>query len=123
MKMSKLIDPRLKPTLEKMMKQPLPIKVAYRLRGSVKKVDEELVHYFSLHKALISKFAVKDESGAVIENEGMVTVPQDLIPEFQKELNDLHEIDVDFPGATIDELGSDIQLTIEDMLVLDGFIV
>lgn len=123
MRLSQMVDQRFKPTVEKLLKQPLPIKVAFRLKGSLKKMDEELSKYNELYKELINRYANKKEDGSVdLTPEGMVTIPNEQIALVNKELSDLHSVEIDIDSFTVDELGKDLVLTVEELLVLEGFI-
>ena len=124
MKLSQMVDSRFKPTVEKLMKQPLPIKVAFRLKGSLKKMEEELNKYNELYKELINRHANKKEDGSVdLTPDGMVTIPNEQIVLVNKELSDLHSLEIEIDSFTVDELGKDLVLTVEELLVLEGFIL
>lgn len=88
----------------------LPSVVAYRIARNVKAIDKELEIYNSQRKKLLEDKANKDENGEPIMKEGpngpYYDIPNDLMKEFNKELEELQEetVDIDIKKVTLAEI-------------------
>jgi len=107
------------------MKQPLPLKAAYKLRGVVKKAEAELTQYEEMRKEALQKYGKKKEDGTLdtTETNNVQFETQETLQVFLKDIGDLTNVDVDMPAITLTELGADIRLSTEDLMNLEGLIV
>lgn len=122
MKLSQLTDKRLQTTLKALMNKPLPIKTAYKLKGLVKTVNDELAKYESLRQDIIGRLADRKDDGTIAtDTTGNVLFTSENRAAFFKELKDLLEMDVDMPSIKLADLGT-IDITAEDLFALDELI-
>ena len=105
------------------MKQPLPLKTAFKLKGFVKKIDEELLKYEDVRKDILIRHGMKNPNGTVAIKNGTVQFEGDGMKNFIKDINELTSIDIELGTISLKEIGDDIRLTTEDLTALDGFLV
>ena len=84
MKLKELVN--LKPSLEKLIVQDLPIKIAYKLSKLVKRLNEEYVIYSKNKNNLFEKYGTKEKE--------KITVKPENMKQFKKDLEELLEIEV-----------------------------
>ena len=125
MKLARLIDQGFQNSVRTLMKQPLPIKVAYKLRGVVKKAEEELNQYEEMRKEALQKYGKKKEDGSldITETNNVQFETRESMQDFLKDIGDLTNLDVDMATISVEELGGDIKLSTEDLMNLDGLLV
>lgn len=125
MKLSKIIDPRFKPVLQKLSQEKLPLKAAFKIKGIILKANEEYVKYDDLRLESLKKYSVKDESSGelALDESGNAALLPEFAPIFVKELNELSSLDLDIGTIKVSELGDSLSLTPEELIVLDGIII
>lgn len=100
-------------------------KLAYKIMKLCKSVATDEEFYNNKRSEIINEYAVRDENGQIVmSDDGMISIMQDKIPEAEKALRELNEIEVDAPNIkfTLDEL-DELKLSVADMFALDAFIV
>ena len=124
MKLAKLIDQGFQSSMRVLLKQPLPLKTAYKLRGVVKKIEEELGKYDEIRREALNKYGKKKEDGTLeLTETNQVQFEQDSMQAFLQDINELSSLDVDLPTVTVTELGDDLILSADDLINLDGLLV
>jgi hypothetical protein len=125
MKLARLIDPEFQKSLSSLTKEKLPLKVAYKLRNVLKKVEEQLNIYEDIRKEALNKYGKKKEDGTLETNEAnnVIFASKEDMMGFLTELGDLTNLDVEMPTVAVDELGEAVQLSAEDIIHLDGFLI
>lgn len=105
-------------SMREIIEKEMPIKTSFKFSKAIKKLDEEAQLYDEKRSQLIQKFAQKNESGEIIQEEGKVTINN--MPEFQKEITELNSIEVnlDIEKISINDLG-DIDISPKTLLMLD----
>lgn len=99
-------------------------KLAYKIMKLCKALAVEEEFYNEKRSAIIKEYAIKDENGQVnISDDGMIKIIPEKIPEADKALRELNEIEVEVPDTkfTLDEL-EELKLSVNDMFVLEAFI-
>lgn len=119
-------------SFKRLMANKLPIPTMFKLRGLVKKINEEAIKYDEMVNELLCRYAEKDEKGnpikATIENGKKVTkLDLTKIEEYAKERMQLDSIEVEIPTIKLSELGTQqdlekLNILGEDILTLE-FIV
>lgn len=123
MRLSKLIDPRFKKVIISLQSAVIPLKGAYKLKGIVKSIDEELNKYEDLRKEALAKFGRKDDKGElVLDDKGNVQFDESEMQDFMKELQDLVNLEVSIPKMSINDLGDNVSLSVEDLFLLEDII-
>lgn len=123
MKLKRLIDPKFKASLTSLNSQKLPLKTAFKLKTIIKKVDEEYEKYDQVRVAALNSYGDKNEEGAlVIDENGNIPLSGDNAQSFVKEMNDLIDLDVEIPTISVSDLGSELSISSEELMLLD-FIV
>lgn len=124
MKLARLVDERLHSTLQKLSKESLPLKTAFRLKGIIKLVNEEFNKYDEVRKEALQRHGDKDEAGNLkTDEQGNVKLSKEGMHNFLSELSELTSMDIDCPTIKISELGDNICLTQQDVDMLDGIVV
>jgi hypothetical protein len=120
MRIGRLIDPRFQDVVRKLQIAHVPLKGAYKLKGIVKVIDEEIVKYEELRKGALEKFGKRDDAGAVEKDEnGNVVFSDEQRASFMSEINDLLNLEVAVPKMNIDDLGSNIEISVEDLFFIE----
>jgi len=125
MRLSRLTDPRFRDLLITLSKEKLPLRVGFKLKGIIKTVNEEHAKYDELRLEAIKRYAKLKLDGELEldENSGAIFESQENMNGFISELNDLVSLELTNIGSvSISELGDNLSLTTEDLLVLDGVI-
>lgn len=124
MKLARLTDSRFHAALMKLSTQPVPLRVAFKLKGISAKVQEELKKFEECRQSALEKYGKKDAEGKLaLRPDNTVDFETDQLQLFAAELNELGQTDLDFPLVTLAELGDKAELTAEEVAVLDGLIV
>jgi len=107
----------MKDPMIKLLDEPLPIKIAWKLTKLVKVFDKELGEIEEFRVNLIKKMGVSGEDGSI-------KVPDDKMEEFIEEFNELlqNEVEVDFEPIEVEQLG-DIKIDTQSLIALDKFLV
>lgn len=124
MKLSQLIDERLHAALQKLSTEPLPLKTAFKLKGTIKVVKEEFGKYEDVRKEALQRHGQKNEDGSLkINDQGNVQFSAEGIQAFANEVGELTGLDVQVPTLTLAELGDKVTLSASELESLDGIII
>lgn len=124
MKLVRLTDARLHTALRKLSAMPVPLRIAFKLKGIQARVDEELKKFEQVRLDALDKFGKKDAEGKVImKPDGHVEFEPEQLKAFAAELNELGQMNIDMPSVKADELGDKVELSADELSVLDGIIV
>lgn len=124
MKLARLTDTRFHAALRKLATQPMPLRVAFKLKGIQAKVDEELKKFEECRTAALDKFGKKDAEGKlVLRPDNAVEFEPDQLQAFAAELNDLGRMDLEIASVKLDDLGPKCELTVDELTLLDDIIV
>ena len=124
MKLARLTDQRFHATLRKLSAAPMPLRIAFKLKGVIAKVDEELRKFEEVRTGALAKFGKKDADGKLITKpDNTVEFEDGMLQEFAAELNDLGQTDIDLPTVKVAELGDKVELTVDELNLLDGVLV
>jgi len=104
-------------SLKKLITMSLPIRIAYNLSKTLKKVSDELALFEEQKNNLIRKYGSEDEEKKVIE----VKDPEKMV-NFAKEINELLGVEMDLEFTPIDiSLLEGKELSAADMINLNMF--
>lgn len=98
-----------------------PVRTRFKLRAVSKQVKEEQEKYEQIKNEIIKKYAKKDEDGNIIfiDND-KVTFEQEIIPSLNKEMADLHNIEVEMDSISVGDLGDAVEeLSANDFTILE----
>jgi hypothetical protein len=124
MKLARLTDARFHEALRKLSAQPMPLRVAFKLKGLKTRVDEELKKFEQCRQEALDKFGKKDADGKLVTRpDNTVEFEEGQLQAFAAELNDLGQTDVDLPSIKLDDLGSTAELTVDELTLLDSVVV
>ena len=112
-----------KALFDKISQEKLPIKTAYKLSKIYEALEKELKFYYDSIAKISQEFAICDEGGNPIIEDGGVRIDPDKMEECQERLNELSilTLEIDFPHLNLDELDF-LSLSLADMRVLTKFI-
>lgn len=123
MKLVMVVSPKFSESLNKLVKAEIPIAAAYRLKTVVVKASEEQKKFEDMRKELIDKHAPKNKKGEIIKDEnGSYSVSDKNKEEFFKEIQELLEVEVEFPKIKISDLGDKLQMSVQDLAALEGLL-
>ena len=109
-----------KPVLEKLVDKEISIKTAYRLSRVIKELNGELQTFEEQRQKLVHKYGTQKKDAP----EGSITVTEENMGEFQKELSELltAELNLNCTPMDIDEF-DDVKLTTSEILLIDSFLM
>ena len=123
MKIGNVIDQQFQDVLAKLMAQPLPLKVAYKLHNIKKVADEEFAKYDKIRIEAISRFADKKEDGSIVtDDKGNAQFSPENLANFTKELSELLSVEFQHDKLSIEEMGSKIELSAQDLVAIQGIL-
>jgi hypothetical protein len=106
------------------MARKLPAKTSFKLKTSVKKMLEALEKYNTTREEALQKHGKKNAEGELeMAGDGNVQFSQDGMRAFINEMTELNNLDVEIPTLSIDELDGVVDLSVDDLILLDGLIV
>lgn len=124
MKLMLVVNQDFRKALTILAKQDIPLKTGFKLKGILKRVDEEYMKYEECRKDALSRFGEKDQAGNVVQDDqGNVKLSKEGMDNFIKELQDLLQSDIDLPRLTVADLGEKLTMTTEQLLLLDDLVV
>lgn len=124
MKIARLTDARFHQALRKLTAQTLPLRAAFKLKGIAATLDAELKKFEECRQAALEKFGKRGEDGNIVTREdGSVEFDNEQLKAFAAELNDLGQEDINLESVKMEELGNKVELTADELFLLDGVIV
>jgi len=124
MKLGRIIDSRFHAALNKFAGEPLPLRVAFKLKGISKLAQNEFAKYEEVRHAALAKYATKNEDGSIkVDETSNAVFDNNGLQEFMRELAELSNIEVEVRPIKLSELGDNVKLTLAELDVLDGVIV
>lgn len=103
----------------------LPVKVSYAIAKNVAKIEAELKTYNSEREKLLEKYSKKDEEGKSITENGNVTIQEDKVQEWDKDIADLLAIEneIDIHKFSINEFNNrDYDISPAELMTIDYMI-
>ena len=124
MKLGQIANEDFQKALVSLMKNAIPVKTAYRLKTEIDKLKVEIVRYREMHSELLNKYGKKDKDDNLeMDKLKNVKFTEENFSLFKAELKELNSIDVEVKSIPVDDLGDKIEMTIDDLIVLDGLII
>lgn len=112
-----------KALFDKISQEKLPIKTAYKLSKIYEALEKELKFYYDSITKISQEFAICDEDGNPVIEDGGIRIDPDKLEECQEKLNELSilALEIELPYLNLDELDF-LSLSLADMRVLTKFI-
>ncbi len=120
MKLDKLMDARR--TISSHSNEAISVSLAYKLMKFMKASDEEGAFYTQKCKEIIAKYEDKETNAK--ENDGNIRNKKDKIQDFQNEMSQLENTEVEVPTIrfSLFEL-NELKLTVAEVFSLDELII
>lgn len=102
----------------------LNMRMAYQLAKIIKEVQKEFELFQETRMKLINEYAERDEDGQLkVDENNNFTIPKEKIQDFQKELNELLETQVELQinKINLDEL-ENVEFTPMELIKIEKFI-
>ena len=104
----------------------LPIKASYAIAKNIAKIQLELNIYDAERAKVIEKYSIKDENGKTkVDEENKITIQDEFLEIFNKEIQELKEIenDIDIHKFSISGFdGGDYDITPGEFMLIDYMI-
>lgn len=124
MKLARLTDSRFHAALRKLSAQPMPLRMAFKLKGITAAIDVELKKFEECRHCALETFGKKSEDGKVVTKpDGTVEFEPDQLREFASQLNELGQTDIEVGSVKMDELSDKVELSVDELGLLDGILV
>jgi hypothetical protein len=124
MKLGKLVDPQFQLILRKLANQEMSLRTAFKLKGIVKRLSDELLKYDEVRTEALKRLGNKNEDGSVdIDGNGQVKLSEDNLALFAKEIDALLATEVDIGSISAADLGDKVSMSTADLLVLDFVVI
>ena len=110
--------------LQKLGKKDFKAKLAWSIARLLKEAEKEVQGFNEARLKLINKYGIKDENDQLVtDDNGNCKIIQENIPDFNKELNDLVDTEVEINANKINmNLLEDVDFTPSDMATLEPFV-
>lgn len=124
MKLAQLTSSAFQLSLQKLTKGNPPATVKWKVKGIIKRVDEEYHKYEELRQDLLKQYGKKREDGGLdMDERGNVHFEGNSHLEFSKAFSELVNVEVELPTVSLSkELGDSVPLEVEDLLILEGLV-
>ncbi len=123
MKLARIVDPRFQSAFKKLMGEQLPLKTAFKMKGIYARIQTEADRYEETRQAALGRFGNKKEDGTLdVDANSQVKISDANVELFVKELNELMSLDVEIGAVSIDELGNNVSITPEELILLDDVV-
>lgn len=103
----------------------LPLKGAYKINKIRKALEKEGEFYTNKFQEIVDTYAKKDDDGNLIFNEdgSQIIIQEDKISECNEALAELQqlEVDIDTYNLTLEDLGTDLECTPDELESLMPF--
>lgn len=123
MKLASLTNPFFQSALSKLIAQPLPLRAAFKLKGTATKVKEEFAKFEECRTAALNKYGTKDEAGKLVLKNDNVEFTAENLALFSKEFNELGTTELEVPSIKLSELGEKLELSADELLILGDIVV
>lgn len=125
MKLSRIANPLFQQTLNRLASQPLPLKVAFKLKGITAKVKEEFTKFEELRKQSLTTHGKKGEDGKLLlqEKSDNVQFDDEGLKAFMKDMDELGDTEVEVATLKLSELGDKVELSADELLSADDILV
>lgn len=123
MKLKDVVNPEFIKAINKIGTTNVPILTAYRVMTVSSKLEQERQKFDELRRALVNKYAPKDETGEIKKDDkGQYSVDPEQIESFLKEINELLEVDVETAKIKLSALGDKLEITALELQALGDLI-
>lgn len=120
MKLGKLATTKFETSFAKLLRNKIPVKVSFKLRGIAGVIKNEVEKYNETLNALIEEHALKNESGQILSENGGIKLDPSQIKEYYLKVKELNNLLVEIPEISVNELGwENIDLVTEDYIELE----
>ena len=109
--------------LQKISNSPIKGRTAYKVGKLLKRIEEEFDLFNESRRKLINRYAIKDEHGEPISDNGSYKIVPELVDDFNNEVNGLLEtiVKIDLDPIPIEEI-ENIEFTPNEIILIDDFI-
>ena len=123
MKLKEAFDLKFQSTAKQLTSQKLRIKAAVTLALAIEKLEAEMNRFNKIKMETIQKYAEKDSDGKLLSNEDgtMKLSPEDQTM-IEAQLVEMVETEIEIPTVKASDLGEDVTLSVEELLLLKGLV-
>ena len=121
MKLGNIVDKRFSDAMAKLGNQKIPLKTAFKLKTILKLAQAEATKYDEIRTDICERYGSRDEKGELMSDEkGNVKLEGGNLEQWTKEIQELIDLDIEFPVIKLSELGDEVgNLTMFDLMLLD----
>ncbi len=122
-KLGVVASPGFSAALRKMVEGNLPVRTAFKLKGVIKCVNDELAKYEEVRTSLLKKYGKKKEGGELeLGDNNQVQFEPDQMQAFVKEFDELLATEVELPTIAVSELGEKLEISTSDLMAVESIV-
>lgn len=109
--------------MRKLAASPTNGRTAYKVAKFLRRLEEEFELFNSSREKLLDKYAIKDEHGDPIVEDGNYKIELDRVDEFNQEVNNLLStpVKIDLDPIALSEIES-VEFTPNEIILIEDFI-
>lgn len=102
----------------------MPVKTTFKLKKLIPLIEGEIKIFEETKNEIVKEYGQKDEKGELVVKDNLVNLDQARAAEWQQKIQELSALECSFelPKFTLDELGEDLKISAEELLVLGELI-
>ncbi len=102
---------------------PMPARTAFKIARLIRELEKENTTFNESRDKILEKYAMRDDNGAMVQEDNQVMISPDRAEDFQKEIDSLLKtsVEINADKLTLDDL-ADVSLSPKQIIDLGNFL-
>lgn len=102
---------------------PMPARTAFKIARLIRELEKENTTFNESRDKILEKYAMRDDNGAMMQEDNQVMISPDRTEDFQKEIDSLLKtsVEINADKLTLDDL-ADVSLSPKQIIDLGNFL-
>lgn len=102
---------------------PMPARTAFKIARLIRELEKENTTFNESRDKILEKYAMRDDNGAMMQEDNQVMISPDRAEDFQKEIDSLLKtsVEINADKLTLDDL-TDVSLSPKQIIDLGNFL-
>ncbi len=102
---------------------PMPARTAFKIARLIRELEKENTTFNESRDKILEKYAMRDDNGAMMQEDNQVMISPDRAEDFQKEIDSLLKtsVEINADKLTLDDL-ADVSLSPKQIIDLGNFL-